>query len=162
LYNNIELLDNIIHLEAWTKEAINNHKCIWGRHIPININQANLFPIFFNNIENTSYNGYNNTNNIIYLIKEYLIFNYELAYNMQLYPYNYHEDAVKLHSDRLGNLKSIYELYSGINFIFEVYIHIYIYIYTYMYISIYIFIYVYIYIHIYIYIYIYIYTYIYI
>jgi hypothetical protein len=120
LYNNTELLDSIINLKAWINDSINNHKCIWGRHAPVSTVQANLFSNFFKNIENVGYNSYNNTNNIIFILREYLIFNYELAYNMQLHPFNYHEDAVKLQSERLGNLKSVYELYSGINFIFEI------------------------------------------
>ena len=119
--DNIYSGDDINLLRTWIVNSINSQKCVWGQHTPIRKEESVIFTSWFQKYENNGFQEYDNRKHIIFLLREYLIFNCKNAYDMQYYPEKYRNEEILRQSNRLENIKFVYEELSGENFVFEVF-----------------------------------------
>ena len=68
-------------------------RCVWGSHAAINSAQAKPFLAWFNRAENGGFLAYDSLA-ITQMLKDLLVFNCEVAYDMQLHPTEYHQDTI--------------------------------------------------------------------
>ena len=58
-------------------------RCVWGAHTPVTAAEAKPFLAWFNRKENGGFYPYDSSS-IMQMIKELLVFNCEVAYDMQV------------------------------------------------------------------------------
>ena len=115
----VEELHQPHKLLIWYQNAMKYQRCIWGVHKPITTYQSRQYQEWFDRLDNEGFQPYDN-NQLLYILKDFLIYIHEIAYDMQLHKDEYTTDDFNEQSLKVIKLSSLYKELSGESFQFEV------------------------------------------
>ena len=105
-------------LRSWAMNALENQRCVWGVHKPISKAETRPFMTWFSRPENRGFFAYDNIP-IMRLMKDLLVYQYELVYDMQMNKNDYHRDDFNAQAKKVIGISTVYTQLSGETFVFE-------------------------------------------
>lgn len=107
-----------VMLRKWVKNAMQNQRCVWGMHMAITKVEAKPFMAWFNRDENQGFVPYDSSP-IMEIVKELLVFHYEIGYDMTMNPQEYTTDQFNAQVVKVKKIEATYNELSGEEFVFE-------------------------------------------
>lgn len=117
LFDSDELLE-APRLRKWVRNALANQRCIWGLHKPVAKIDVKPFQGWFDKEENGGFVPYDSTK-IYDLIREFLYYHFEIAFDMQCNLSEYPAEQFNTQVSKVNKIQAIYEELSGERFVFE-------------------------------------------